>query len=233
VAGDVITKQPRRVLATHSLRATRQSWRVVLVFVVVAILLMVGIAWKAWPIAVVEIKPTIAPIQGTTELNVDLDITEPSLATVTIPGRWLAIGKDRNQLAAEEFLVRVVDGHSIVFSAADLQAAVTASLMRLSAADSVILLKTVDINEGQWEAAVSGRSFHSSITATAQAYQDLPFKIWTSELAGISKDEAEEILRSKPGVDKVTIMFYPSFFPNPSQKLPREESAIRFTLDTD
>ncbi|MDP3986243.1 MAG: hypothetical protein U1C53_00985 [Candidatus Veblenbacteria bacterium] len=222
----------QRVIATPALRATRSGRRMVYVFIVCVIGLAVGILARVWPIAMVIIQPHGELVRSTVELKVDLDLQQASPATFTIPGRTLEVGEDRNLLSRQQLLLRTVDETSIVISAAAVDELVALAMRKATPPTSLVSSESVVVREGTWSVAPSGRLFKSQLKVEAQSYPLLPLATWRPQLVGLSLAEALDFLRSQPGVEGVNINFYPWFFPNPSQKMPKNESAIKFSLDT-
>ena len=224
--------QPKRVIATHSVRATRPGRRLIFLFIIVVIGLAVSLVFKIWPIAKISIKPDIHALTGEFQIKVDLDISSPNPATRVMPGRIMAVGEDSNILAGQNYFVRNIKGTSLVFSQADLDSVTISVLAKLAGEQATLLPESVKVEEGDWSVGSSGRLFFSNLTAHGQFYSQLPLHYWSQEIAGRPIKEVTQILSDKPGVDKVEVRLYPFFFSNISQKIPKDQSNIRFTLDT-
>ncbi len=222
-----------RVLPTSHVKATRRSRVLITLFVLCVVSLLFSIIFKVWPIVTITIKPEITSLGNQLDLKVDLDSRAPLISTNTIPGRIKELGEDDNQLAEQKFLVRTINGVSIVFSKDDLIIVAKQLLLKHAPPDSVILTSSISIDEGKWTASEAGRVFHGSLYLVAKYYQDPPLANWSEEIIGLDKEAAVALLSEKTGVADVQIDIYPSFLANLSKKIPNSKDDVRLTLDID
>lgn len=227
------TNSNQRVLSTQFLPSTKKSRGVVYVFITVVIFLLLGLSFKIWPITNIVIRPSILFYEDNVRINISLDILEPSLSTLTIPGRILTIGEDSNVLEQQHFLIRKIGGTSVVFSENDLIEVVIQSAKQTLSSDVKILYNSIDISDGYWSGTNSEKLYQGELEVAVGYYYEFPIDNWKQEIIGLTKNEALAVLQPKLGVDKVEITFVPSFMANISQKISSRGQTVKFTLDTD
>lgn len=228
-----IKQDIKRVLGVGAFRATRRAKLVIWLFVLVTLILSLGVIFKIWPRVNIVIKPQVFSWQGQMEVKVDLAIKSPSYATLVIPGRFMKLGEDINNLTLNGQAVRFINGRTVIFSLADLKVLANYYLSTQLPGEAVILPYSLVINEEKWSTLSNEQLYAGDLALSVSYYYQLPLATWRQELVGLEISKVREILSKKPGVSFVNIEYYPKFLANFRQKLSNKEDDIIFTLDID
>jgi len=228
----VTSEKVTRVIKISSVRATRNSRLGIFSFIGLVLLLLLGIAWQSWPIVNVIIQPKQEQIVTDLAVNVFIGIAQTSGATATIPGRYLTLTDNREQLLATGYAMRTIDNETIIFETSALNQQILQSLKKIMPQGAILIPASLEVKEKSWQKLSAGNLYRAQVVAKASYYNELSFNHWSDEIIGLAITDARQILQSKVGVDQVKIEFYPFFLAKFSQKIPRDSSRLRFRLDT-
>ncbi len=215
---------------TSSVVSSGRGKRWLYLFLGGVVLLLVGLASLVWPRVVVHVTPRYEVAQVVVPLKVDLDVTEPVISSLVVPGKLVTSGS--TLLGEAVYTINVPRDQQVAVRQGAVQDIVDHALVQVVGEGQLERPGARGLTWGKVVVGRSGRLFTVQLTVHTQVYRDFPFGDWQKHLAGLPMADAQGWLKDELGVGEVTIQVYPSFLANVSKKMPNNPQAIAFTLDT-
>ncbi len=220
-----------RVIPVKLVQTSKKGRYLMLIFLSSVLFLFCLVLFKIWPIVTILVLPEFYPVEQLINIKVDLDLKNISLSTNTVPGKAMMVGDELNEIIKSGYIVLPIPSERVVVNISHLKDILVNELSKKIPGEVVVLPVEIDFNSYEWMKGPSGRTFSGQVYFRAKYYQPIQSNKWSREISGLDKEIAREILLAKSGVKEVSIIYFPSFFANLSEKLPTNVNEIRFALD--
>jgi hypothetical protein len=192
-----------------------------------------GLASLVWPRVTIHVTPAYELVHVMVPIKIDLDVSEPVLASSVLPGQLLAAGgKLSSAELKRSYFIDLSRGEKLSVARTHVQQLVDAAVRQVAGEDYASRPGTQNL---VWQPVTPGRSgrlYTCPLAVEQQVYRIFPLAEWHARLAGLSLVEAKRWLVAEEGVAAVSIDLYPAFLAKISQKLPKNVKSITFSLDT-
>lgn len=215
------------------MRASRAGRRVLFVFLGLVTLALIGAGWYVLPFVSVVITPKLETVPVAVDVRIDTTLTEPLMAVGNIPGRIVSNESEIDGLQLKGFEVVTIDNTLVAYDHRHVTSLVQRRVDELLGHDFIEVPDSLQYSLTKPVSSHDKRSFTAVVQARVLAYRPLPVMSWRERLPGMSITEAQAYLTGQKGVATVAISSYPNFFAKLSQKFPRNQSSLTFTLDVE
>ena len=221
----------KNVVAQLHYRHTSTHGRSAL-FVFIAVILLLGTSalFIIWPVVEIKVVPQIIIREINKTIVIYLDAKAVSANQGLVPGKLLLNSAELRPWEESIYNIFKVNQGQIIIAKSDLKQIETEYLKELQDG-YVVLSYTSEMEQVSPTKKLNTHTWPIKLNINARTILSLPTPNWPERIIGLTLQEAESKLALEPGVESIKIKFYPYFLANFSQKLQKDESKYKITLD--
>ncbi len=210
--------------------ANRSNRRWIIVFVILAVIIISGVALLILPSTEFRVKLAEQLIEAQITIKLDLDVNQviPKLGVVPafVSGEQVSA-----VLKNKQYINFSYQGQLVSYKQSDYEEVLSYHLKAFVPSGYLLIDSLQQKNLSVPEVAESGSQFNWQVKASQAAIRDVPLELWQDKIKSLSVVEVQKWLQAQPGVEKVELYEKYNFLAKISRILFSHNQRYIITLD--